>query len=244
MDVWSLGGIFSEAATWVGHGWERVIQYRSARKQEVAKKLVNPEDDGDLFHDGSEALDAVADSHDSVINSLRKDDFITEKIIKDVIGNMMEHHRVRYDAFQAHNKATKALRHAREQHQAYKGGTTVSNIAQNLGSLNISTMTASPSSVFPTTPQSASLPTQSEEPAPSSDPAITANGGTTPILVSSNGMSRPPPRISVESVLQWRTGIKMSIPKLLPNQGLLDGIKDRDSVSFTEKSIQARLIYN
>ncbi|KAL9633347.1 MAG: hypothetical protein Q9164_004751 [Protoblastenia rupestris] len=49
-DIWSAGCLYSEAATWICHGYEGVLRYRRKRKDEINDKLLTTVT---LFHDTS-----------------------------------------------------------------------------------------------------------------------------------------------------------------------------------------------
>lgn len=221
VDVWSLACIFSEIAAWVGHGSRRVEQYRIERQEEVAKKLSNPED-GDLFHDGEKVLEAVENCHRSIDHSRRVDDFITPKVVK-VIGDMMEDHKFRIDALQAHNKAEKAIRAATEDLKSFRNGipghSPTSDIRSN----------------FTQSPEPPASPAEEGE-------AIVANGNASAPFISNQESASPfvsndppnatdlPPWLSVSSMQKWRASKKFGIPAELPDENLLRGIQGRDLV--------------
>ncbi len=191
------------------------------RQKEVAGKLSNPED-GDLFHDTDKALDAVGESHSSIQISRRLDDFITLKVVKDVIGDMLEDQKVRVTALQAYNKAEKAIRAAKKELQTYMGGSPAPERTNLL----------------------VSIPDQmSEQPAliKQQQTAHARNGSTSPYSKQrapsppstqdrAANDAEPPPRISVATMLEWRNAKSYGIGRELPDQYLLDGIKGRDSV--------------
>ncbi|KAH6717034.1 hypothetical protein BKA61DRAFT_600947 [Leptodontidium sp. MPI-SDFR-AT-0119] len=89
IDIWSLGCIYSEAVRWMADNKLGVVDYRRERKVELSQ--IHPVGEFDCFHNGYEALEAVRRSHQTAltrIRSLRRADFITEKVV-DMIGDML-----------------------------------------------------------------------------------------------------------------------------------------------------------
>ncbi|KAK8086767.1 hypothetical protein PG994_001741 [Apiospora phragmitis] len=92
IDIWSLGCVFSVAATWVILGRQGVSVYEKLR-QNAINKLRSPQSErqptaADAFHDGHEILRAVTDWHSHLRSSVRKSDSITPKIL-DLIDDEM-----------------------------------------------------------------------------------------------------------------------------------------------------------
>src|SRR6266480_2078456 len=107
VDTWSLGCVFSLAATWIVLGYGGIKQFESLRKDAVkaarlsaieknaksenplpeAQLRIPPVDD-DSFHDGKEVLAEVTQWHKVLRASLRKTDAITSQVL-DVVDNMM-----------------------------------------------------------------------------------------------------------------------------------------------------------
>ncbi|KAL9035601.1 MAG: hypothetical protein Q9214_006502, partial [Letrouitia sp. 1 TL-2023] len=87
VDVWSLGCIFSEVATWIIHDWRRVLEYRRQRKTQAAEKLGC--DTGEIFHDAQSVLPAIKECHIDIVKSKRHDDVITEKVLQDLVEKML-----------------------------------------------------------------------------------------------------------------------------------------------------------
>ena len=86
VDIWSLGCVFSEVATWVNKGWSQLAEYRNRRIQEMVKSTGKREN---CFHDGKGVLDAVRQSHDDIISSRRANDPITPQVVNNIIGDML-----------------------------------------------------------------------------------------------------------------------------------------------------------
>lgn len=88
VDVWSMGCILSEAATWLVHtGYPGLGAYRQSRIEET-EKLPSFSDIG-CFHNGTEALDCVNRHHDDLKKHVRTTiDPITGPIV-DMIDEML-----------------------------------------------------------------------------------------------------------------------------------------------------------
>ena len=224
VDVWSLGCLYSEVATWICFGRSRVEQYRVQRQQEVAQKLNNPED-GDLFHDGEVVLNTVEESHTSIHDSHRIDDFITPRIVNEVIGEMLKDQRLRISAIQTYVKSEKAIRAAAKELQNFRGVSASPTSSTRHSNLNAD----SNQSVEPELPQQASadrLPSLLSS-------RLDQSPTETPATDLMNGTSDPSQRIlSVHSVLKWKHDRKAGLNAHLTNSHLLKPLNDRDLVSI------------
>ncbi|KAK8107550.1 uncharacterized protein PG998_009563, partial [Apiospora kogelbergensis] len=85
IDIWSLGCVFSVAATWVILGRQGVFVYEKLRLNAI-KKLGDSHSGrqpsaSDAFHDGQEVLGAVTAWHNHLRSSVRKSDTITSRIL-------------------------------------------------------------------------------------------------------------------------------------------------------------------
>lgn len=87
VDIWSLGGVFSEAAVWVANGYNGIREYRQSRKKETGQ--VGGFKDGDCFHDGTKVLQAVRKQHQDIIGILRKSDVITALVLSLIEDDML-----------------------------------------------------------------------------------------------------------------------------------------------------------
>ncbi|KAK7920892.1 hypothetical protein PG985_008914 [Apiospora marii] len=92
IDIWSLGCVFSVAATWVVLGCQGVLTYDKLRQNAIeelrksqAKNIPNT---ADAFHDGQHVLSAVTEWHGYLRTSMRKSDTITSEIL-DLIDTQM-----------------------------------------------------------------------------------------------------------------------------------------------------------
>ncbi|KAI1742816.1 hypothetical protein F4680DRAFT_27166 [Xylaria scruposa] len=84
-DIWSLGCVFSVAATYVVLGKEGVKQYRLLRKREIESLGIGI---GDPFHNREEVLQVVIDWHRYLRSTIRRDDCYTAKVL-DLIDSKM-----------------------------------------------------------------------------------------------------------------------------------------------------------
>ena len=91
IDTWSLGCVFSMAATWFVLGLQGVAWFPRIRADAAkeASKDASSMDLGDCFHDGREVLGAVRDWHQFLRKSVRDNDCITCEILDIVDGHML-----------------------------------------------------------------------------------------------------------------------------------------------------------
>lgn len=85
IDIWSLGCVFSVAATYVVAGKEGVKQYRLLRQRAISKLGHGY---GDAFHDTRKVLPEVTQWHKYLRTSIRAQDTFTSKIL-DIVDNFM-----------------------------------------------------------------------------------------------------------------------------------------------------------
>ena len=100
IDIWSLGCVFSIAATWVVFGYPGLQQFRKVREnainQIVSRAFQSPHPQrttsisaGDYFHDGHQVLKAVLDWHKVLRSALRNTDTVTSRLLDLVDGKML-----------------------------------------------------------------------------------------------------------------------------------------------------------
>jgi hypothetical protein len=99
IDIWSLGCVFSIAATWVVLGYEGIRQF-SRFRDGATRKIVNQRKAqatdgeetkfvrGDFFHDGTDVLTDIRDWHNFLRRYLRQTDTITSQVL-DLVENKM-----------------------------------------------------------------------------------------------------------------------------------------------------------
>ncbi|CAJ2508546.1 Uu.00g135720.m01.CDS01 [Anthostomella pinea] len=85
-DIWSLGCVFSVAATYVVLGKEGVKQYRLLRQKAIENLGFGI---GDPFHDKEKVLSVVTDWHQYLRATVRKYDCFTAKVLDIVDGHML-----------------------------------------------------------------------------------------------------------------------------------------------------------
>ena len=96
IDIWSLGCVFSLAATWVVLGFVGILQFNEVRKMKIeeihrSRRSQNPADedpDGDQFHDGYELLQIVTLWHHFLRGRMRKCDAMSVQVL-DLVDNKM-----------------------------------------------------------------------------------------------------------------------------------------------------------
>ncbi|KAI8622993.1 hypothetical protein F5Y19DRAFT_493701 [Xylariaceae sp. FL1651] len=106
IDVWSLGCVFSVAATWIVLGTNGVLRYerlRSATTTSVAGS-------SDTFHDGGQVLQVVTQWHQYLGTALRKSDLFTGEILILVDRHMLTPHDQRWDASRVGNRLEDILK--------------------------------------------------------------------------------------------------------------------------------------
>jgi serine/threonine protein kinase len=107
IDTWSLGCVFSVAATWLILGYQGVCQYQLMREKALGNLLKTIKEDGhpllisqrltvsakpeklDCFHNGTDVLSEITSWHALLRNSVRKTDPITEEVLNLVDQNML-----------------------------------------------------------------------------------------------------------------------------------------------------------
>jgi len=91
-DVWSLGCVFSESATWLVLGCDNLYSYRADRRNETSI-IPNFRHSG-CFHDGIKVLDTVVNIHYRISQTLRASDFAT-KFVLDIVKDMLAKEDIR-----------------------------------------------------------------------------------------------------------------------------------------------------
>lgn len=85
IDIWSLGCVFSVAATYVVAGKEAVKQYRLLRRTALCKVGLG---DGDPFHNTKSVLPEVTEWHHYLRTCIRRQDYYTATVL-DIVDNSM-----------------------------------------------------------------------------------------------------------------------------------------------------------
>ncbi|KIW73675.1 hypothetical protein PV04_01773 [Phialophora macrospora] len=102
IDIWSLGCVFSIAATWVALGYKGVLVYEKVRENAIKERLRakqhhappsqhddEKEPEADFFHDGSNVLDAIQHWHKAVRQYIRQTDSVTGQVLDLVTASML-----------------------------------------------------------------------------------------------------------------------------------------------------------
>ena len=124
VDIWSFGGVCSEAAVWIVLGTSGLDEYRYRRQQEIIAK--DTLQDGSCFHDGEKVLETVEAMHQCLSGreEVRQRDHVTKPILDHMVTSMLEvDPEVRQNAIWLWKKWQKILREAQSElgvsHQPY-----------------------------------------------------------------------------------------------------------------------------
>lgn len=113
VDVWSLGCVLSEAAVFVVHGFEGVLDYRKQRKTENSAN--HHFQDGDCFHDGQKVLNAVKAQHTILPKNVRASDHVTRDVLEHLVDNMLVGDTdCRLPAHYLHKKSLRIIQKAKD----------------------------------------------------------------------------------------------------------------------------------
>ncbi|KAK5062484.1 hypothetical protein LTR84_004556 [Exophiala bonariae] len=104
IDIWSLGCVFSVAATWIALGFQGILVYEKLREIAIKASLAAPRGEqshhpqyrrhdktrpeADYFHDGSDVLGAIDQWHTAVRQYVPSSDTITPKVL-DLVSKRM-----------------------------------------------------------------------------------------------------------------------------------------------------------
>ena len=221
VDLWSLGCVFSEVATWIVGGWPKVKEYRSRRQQEAAKRL--GKDHGEIFHDGHKLLEVVGQSHDSVIRSSRRDDFVTERVLLGPVAEMLQEEPMKRKECQRLLGRTDEI--------VSQAGIDLQTAADKARSGAPQTEN-SPSNSAPIEPQPELLVPALQNPA-NTRHNIRQKGRTPPILDDSSGIAKKksPPSLSLEFALDIKNLKTWPIKANFPHERLLVNLNSMHHVS-------------
>ena len=75
-----------QVTTWVGHGWNKVDEYRRRRRQEFKEKTGT---DGECFHDGRNILVTVEQIHAETLSNRRISDHVTPSVLEQMMPLVM-----------------------------------------------------------------------------------------------------------------------------------------------------------
>jgi hypothetical protein len=135
-DIWSLGCVFSIAATWIVLGSRGIAQYTAYRikaSEELHSDRESPPLIGDFFHNGSVVLPQVTQWHEFLRQHARKSDSVTEKVLEIVDELMFVDWMGRARAKEIHQRL---LRACREYAETADSSSTSSDIGKLLTILN------------------------------------------------------------------------------------------------------------
>ena len=98
---------------WSRFGWNRVLEYRGRRQDEV-KQLLDL-DGEELFHDGHDVLSTVQDIHEHIAESARIIDHVTVEILRLLNDDMLlNENEPRYSAKQVFHKSKRIIKATRK----------------------------------------------------------------------------------------------------------------------------------
>lgn len=236
VDVWSLGCIFSEMATWIVLGMPSVEEYQRRRQIEASHPGQLGPGKGALFHNGRTVLDTVRESHDNLANHRRIDDFTTVNVVEKLIAEMLleESHRpsVRYLA----PKASRTIEESRTKLEKCKSAPDSARLSLHVQNQAVNELVK----MGPIGPSINNIAPEGGSSASSGHVAIEqSKRGSMSTFPSPNGHSHPPskslppqqPQLSVDEVLEWKKNRLPILRAKLPDQNLLTNIKNRDHVS-------------
>ncbi|OCL10566.1 kinase-like protein [Glonium stellatum] len=123
VDIWSLGCVLSEAAVWVVRGKIGLDKYRRERREEMEQKDPDFTDLG-CFHDGTEVLRVVTETHELLREDLPRSDKITEGVLE-LVQRMLKKVQYRPTAYELVDMVEDTLKKSQKQrisHQPHDSG--------------------------------------------------------------------------------------------------------------------------
>jgi serine/threonine protein kinase len=122
LDIWSLGCVFSTAATWIALGSRGLREYEQRRVSFMRHLKKDPVA---MFHDGEKVISAVSDWHTLLRGYLRAEDNITGSVLDMIDEHLFQPGNRRFTAKQLHRHLEQILQHARKKDQNYNLGPVV-----------------------------------------------------------------------------------------------------------------------
>lgn len=111
VELWSIGCIISEVATWITEGMPKVLEYRRRRAMEVHRKAATNEE---LFFHDYKVLEAVDQIHEEIKRNSHPTDHITDAVIQRLVkGMMITDHQARAPAKHFLDRSRQILDEAR-----------------------------------------------------------------------------------------------------------------------------------
>lgn len=95
VDIWSLGCVLSEFATWMSGGYDKLKGYRQARR--TAIQDISDLHDSDCFHNGTCVLPVVLEWHQQVRSQTSDGDPVASKVLY-MVDEMLQEAQERGDA--------------------------------------------------------------------------------------------------------------------------------------------------
>lgn len=118
IDIWSLGGIYSEASVYIVVGKSGLIEYRDQRAHEILERKTSQ--DGSCFHDGEKVLTSVQRMHERLLvqGETRPGDFVTKSVLAQIIPCLLDDNPdTRQDALWLWKNSQKILEEAETKQQ-------------------------------------------------------------------------------------------------------------------------------
>ena len=108
-DIWALGCVLSEAATWIVLGKEALLRYQKDRSIATSKlpQLRETSHVG-CFHNGHKVLPEVRTNHMEIRKRRRRNDHITADVLT-IVEDMLDDAEARPSARQARSRFKRAL---------------------------------------------------------------------------------------------------------------------------------------
>lgn len=135
VDVWSLGGILSETATWITQGKDGLERYRKMRLS--CQRYCDP-GDSDCFHDGIDVLPFVTKHHDEIQNTVQEGDYITGEVLG-LVGHMLTGAQSRLDARKLRLLAKDALDRSKGMLANLEQASTTPSVSRAKGMASVAT---------------------------------------------------------------------------------------------------------
>ncbi|KAL8831869.1 MAG: hypothetical protein Q9191_000621 [Dirinaria sp. TL-2023a] len=108
VDIWSMGCVFSEAAVWSRFGWNRLLEYRCRRTNEIHEHLDLSGEE--WFHDEHNVLRTVRETHEHIANTSRLIHRVIVKILQLVNKKMLlNEHEQRASAIDILTESTRII---------------------------------------------------------------------------------------------------------------------------------------
>lgn len=113
VDIWSLGCVLSEVATWIAFGVSGLEKYREMRRADPRSGSSKDLKKSDCFHDGVRVLPSVFGHHDNIRHALAEGDSMTGEVLG-LVRNMLKRADDRFTAREARTMAVGAIQETQD----------------------------------------------------------------------------------------------------------------------------------